>query len=313
MGSKRNPMLAATCDDKAALVYPLLASPKLDGVRATVRDGVLMSRSLKPIPNRQVQEMFAKLDLPEGLDGELILGDPTAKDEAGKSLAYLRTVSAVMRKDTPFADLSELVFYTFDIDREGQPFNVRIKHVANVAVQAHDAHLGYLKHETIHNAEELLAYEDAALDQGYEGVMVRSLGGPYKHNRSTAKEGYLLKVKRFVDSEAVIVGVQELQHNENAATQNELGHTERSSHKAGQVAAGVLGALVVRDLTTGVEHKIGTGFTAKDRAELWAQREEIVGRIVKYKYFPQGSKDKPRFPVWLGWRAKEDMDATPDA
>lgn len=79
------PMLA--CDaDLEKLRFPLLASAKLDGVRAIVRGGVVFSRSNKPIPNQFVQDKFKHL---EHYDGELIYGDPTAKD------CYRRTVSAV--------------------------------------------------------------------------------------------------------------------------------------------------------------------------------------------------------------------------
>lgn len=297
------PMLAATCEDTATLVYPVLASHKLDGIRATVRDGILMSRSMKPIPNKQVQAKFA--GLADGMDGELIKGDPTAPD------AFRKTTSAVMTEDDPTADISDVFFHTFD-HVNPDCFSVRIKHTEYLASKA-GARVAFVKHTLIHSAEELLAFEEAALALGHEGIMVRSLGGLYKQGRSTEKQGWLLKVKRFVDSEALVLGMAELMHNENEATKNELGHTERSSHKAGLVAAGVLGALQVRDIKTGVEFEIGTGFTAEQRLRFFANRSEngkpmtIVGLIAKYKYFPTGSKDKPRFPVWLGWRAPEDI------
>ena len=88
---KFKPMLAAVCRDITKLKYPLMASPKLDGVRAIVIDGRLMSRSLLPIPNRYVQDLSSSL--PSGADGELILGK--ANDDP-----YRRTVSAVMSDDS---------------------------------------------------------------------------------------------------------------------------------------------------------------------------------------------------------------------
>src|ERR1019366_2010177 len=68
------PMLASHCKDESKLKFPVLVSDKLDGVRATVQGGQLLSRSLKPIRNKNVQKLFK--GLPEGLDGELIFGDP---------------------------------------------------------------------------------------------------------------------------------------------------------------------------------------------------------------------------------------------
>jgi len=63
---------------------------KLDGIRAIVINGVVMSRSLKPIPNAFVQEKFGGL---EHYDGELIVGEPTG------STCYRDTVSHVMSHD----------------------------------------------------------------------------------------------------------------------------------------------------------------------------------------------------------------------
>jgi DNA ligase-1 len=121
------------------------------------------------------------------------------------------------------------------------------------------------------------------------------------------KEGWLLKLKRFADSEAVVLAVNQLMHNTNEATTDKLGHTERSSHKAGKVPALAVGSLLVRDIKTGVDFELGTGFTEDQRYALWKKRGELVSRVVKYKYQPVGVKDKPRFPVFLGFRDKRDL------
>jgi len=155
----------------------------------------------------------------------------------------------------------------------------------------------------------ILTWEESYLAAGYEGVMLRHPDGPYKHGRSTAKEAWLLKVKRFVDAEAKVIGYSEAQHNANEAKRNELGQLERSSHKAGKVGKQTLGALMVKDLKTGVEFDIGTGFTESQRQLLWAQGDNLIGKVVKYKSQPTGVKDKPRFPVFLGFRDKVDMDS----
>ena len=72
-------------------VWPRLVSRKLDGIRATVQGGRLRSRTLKDIPNVQVQEMFK--GLPDGLDGELIYGPANAPD------VFNKTTSIVMSRD----------------------------------------------------------------------------------------------------------------------------------------------------------------------------------------------------------------------
>jgi DNA ligase-1 len=119
------------------------------------------------------------------------------------------------------------------------------------------------------------------------------------------KEGTLLKLKRFVDSEYEIVGFEERMHNGNEATKDELGNTKRSSHQENKVGRGDLGALVLRcDAGT---FNCGTGFTDAMRAEIWANRDGYLGKLAKVKSFLIGVKTLPRFPTFLGFRAPEDM------
>ena len=93
--------------------------------------------------------------------------------------------------------------------------------------------------------------------------------------------------------------------NANEAFGNELGRTARSSAKAGLVPKGTLGGFEVRDLKTGVNFSIGAGFTAAERKQFWDNAP--IGQTVKYKYFPSGSKDKPRHPIYLGMRDRRDV------
>ncbi len=134
---------------------------------------------------------------------------------------------------------------------------------------------------------------------------MRSQNSPYKCGRSTESEGYLLKIKRFCDDEAVIVGYEELMHNDNVATRDAFGRTERSTHQENLRPAGVLGKLICR--IGKVEFGIGTGFDAKTRAELWVKRDKLKNKIVKFKHQPSGADERPRFPVFLGFRDDWDM------
>jgi DNA ligase-1 len=296
------PMLAATMKDTSKLRFPLLASQKLDGIRATVQGGRLLSRTLKPIPNENVQSLFK--GLPEGLDGELIVGDPLAPD------AYRKTVSLVMSDDKPldwFKDES-VSLHVFDLFGSDD-FSTRLKGAIteiNKRIRMHVFNAIPVEHKLILTIEELDEFEAGLLAKGAEGVMLRSLDGPYKQGRSTENEGYLVKVKRFVDSEAEIIGVFEEMENTNEKQTNELGRSKRSTEKAGLVPKGTLGGFEVRDLKTGVDFSIGAGFTAAERKAYW-NAPLLIGQTVKYKYFPSGSKDKPRHPIYLGMRHKEDM------
>ena len=96
------PMLAV----KAGIEHILpddLISAKLDGIRGINVDGQMLTRSLKPIPNKHVSATWGRADL-AGIDGEFILGSPTDPD------VYRTTNSALMRHEgTP-----EPTLYVFD-------------------------------------------------------------------------------------------------------------------------------------------------------------------------------------------------------
>ena len=157
----------------------------------------------------------------------------------------------------------------------------------------------------INTVEELMKYESKVLEQGFEGVMIRSATGPYKFGRSTLKEGSLVKMKKFDDDEAIITGFNELQKNTNEKTKDEFGYAKRSSHKDGKIDQDTLGSLIVVWRET--EFSIGSGFTAEQRKEFWDQRNNLIGKLVKFKYFATGMKEAPRFPIFLGFRHPDDM------
>lgn len=286
------PMLATDAElDK--LRFPLYASPKLDGVRAVVRDGVVYSRRNKPIPNRWVQEKLGHL---EHFDGELIVGEPTSKS------VYRDTTSHVMSHDKTDFDLR---FYVFDhVQFPSNSYGSRTE-VLDLDMPVISSAFK-LDQALVLNLDALLAYERKCLADGYEGLILRDPNAPYKMGRSTVKEGYLLKLKRFMDAEAVVIGFEERMENLNEARTNELGRTSRSSHKENKRGRGDLGALLLRT-PEGVEFACGTGFVDAERAEIWANRDRILGSVAKYKFFPVGVKEAPRHPVFLGWRMKEDM------
>jgi DNA ligase-1 len=298
------PMLAATLPDDFQLEHvrwPALVSPKLDGIRAIIYKGQVVSRSLKPIPSGWVQDMLGRPDF-EGLDGELILGEPA------DPLCYNKTFSAVM---THGANVP-VNFHVFDKadTNPAMPFVDRLNWARDIIMRrGQGTGMVALRHTRVEDLESLVLEEEMNVFLGYEGTMVRWIDGPYKNGRSTNKEGFLLKAKRFQDSEAEIIGVQELMHNDNALTYSELGLATRSSHKDNLRAGGVLGAMEVRDIKTGVEFKIGSGLDAQLRKELWQMHLEnqLLGTMVTYKYLAYGAKDKPRHPILKGLRSKIDV------
>lgn len=298
MSSKFKPMLAEHAD-MTKIKFPVMASTKLDGIRAVVLNGKLLSRSLKPIKNKYTRSLFEKPEY-EGLDGELIVGSPTDPK------CFNKTTSGVMTEEGE----PNVHYYVFDQIPEysGQPENTPFKSRFNDLQESMPMeHVVLVQQKLVWNLPELEEFEKQCLKQGYEGVIIKDLNSPYKYGRSTLREGYMLKIKRYKDAEAKILSVEELLSNTNEATRDELGKVKRSNHKSGMVPQDTLGSLVVQDLKTGIQFNIGTGFDEELRDTLWKNKSRIIGKIVKYKYFDYGSIDKPRHPVFLGFRDEEDM------
>lgn len=271
------------------LLFPLLASYKIDGVRAIVQNGVVLSRTLKPIPNKFVQAVFSEF---EGMDGELVVGSANSKD------VYKKTVSVVMSQNK--RDIAT-TFHVFD----SVLFPERAYESREKGINVTGRNAVFVRQNYVSNINELVEFETQALSLGYEGIMLRDRFSPYKFGRSTLKESALIKLKRFTDAEAEVIGVQELMINENESMKNDVGYSHRSSMAAGKVQSGMLGSLICQT-KLGVVFKVGTGFTKQDRLDLWGGRDDLTGKIVKYKYQEVGKDSRPRFPVFIGFRSEID-------
>lgn len=303
------PMLADKAKDVSKLEYPLLATPKIDGIRCLKVDGKALTRSFKPIPNEYIRTTLERL-LPEGADGEIFSG-----------ATFQGCTSAVMSQ----AGTPPFRFCMFDYvkDSLGKPYRQRLRDMLDwhrSAPTEAQAIVWVLPFVTLHTPAELLRYEVEVLKDGDEGVMVRAPDGPYKCGRATNREGYLLKVVRFETTEAEVIGFEEQQHNENELQRDAFGNAKRSSAKAGKRPAGTLGKFKVRQLEdyitilgavikAGTEFTIGTGegLTADLRQQIWDDASSHLGKVVKYKFKPHGVLEKPRMPIWLGFRDARDM------
>jgi DNA ligase-1 len=98
-----------------------------------------------------------------------------------------------------------------------------------------------------------------AVEQGYEGILVKDPDAVYECKRSTS----WLKIKPSLTFDLTIVGVE-------AGT----GKNE-----------GKMGALICRGIDNNkeIEVNVGSGFTDAERDEFWNDREIIVGQIVEVR------------------------------
>lgn len=285
--------------------YPVIAMPKIDGVRSLNQDGQLYGRSLKQHANKYVTKTFS---LPEfdGFDGEMAAASSTDPRLVNKTSSALSTIEG-----EPF-----IIWWLFDyvdIEIRKYPYKDRLEFLETMYQELIDHDLYYnlklVPWKLVHNEAELLALEAEWLEEGYEGVILRDPEGVHKEGRSTVKEGGYLRIKRFAIEEAFVFGVVQGVKNENEAEIDELGYTSRSSHMENLVPNGQVGTLLCVDLKTGQIIDIGPGKSKhKERQAWWEDQTQIVGHVVKYKHFPRGVKNKPRFPTFETKRALSDLD-----
>ena len=234
-------------------------SEKLDGVRAWWDGKQFLSRN----GNRYVAPEWFTRGLPgTPLDGELWIGRKQ----------FQRTVSIVRRSEA--SELwREVRYLVFDAPGLAQPFEQRLAAVTTLLANHQPSYALALQQSICRSAEHLTQELTRIETLGGEGLMLRQPASLYEPRRSST----LLKVKRFHDCEAIVVG-------------HEPG---RGRHK------GRLGALVVQ-LPNGIRFACGTGLSDAQR-----DRPPAIGEFITVKYQELTDGGVPRFPVFAGVRSDE--------
>lgn len=344
------PMLAAPWEEERVIKHLredgyLLVQPKIDGMRQLNDDGVARSRSWKLWTNTAMQAFAAHdPDLTHGWDGEMLPGiieDTPAKNAFRDAQSGLRAGDGA----------KELTYYLFDNwdpswanhvyehrllscyqdllgpadpdAPEGSPTSMR-RIYPEEAIEQSQTGVSRLYEGPgfrclvklcptykVTSLKEIYTLEELFLSWGFEGLISRRKGRGYKHNRSTALEGALSKLKRFKDFEAVIDGVIPRRRNDNEATVSELGYTARSAHKDNKVDQECVGAFECHLAKfPDIKFKVGVfnGVSLTEKEEWWQIRDKLIGKAITctdQDY--DGGYDKPRTPVFQCFRPMEEM------
>lgn len=295
------PMLAASkAPDLDALTYPVLVSPKYDGIRCITTPEGPLTRTLLPIPNVKLHAELSKL--PPWLDGELIYGLATGED------TFNVTQSEVMAENGTCLEMRYFVFDICGPDTQHCTFSERLDILDSVELN----YVGPVKimrvmHRLCASPATVSFAYDSYRDSGFEGAIIRSPHGTYKYGRSTLAEQLSLKLKAWDDSEAVIIGLEEGKINNNVQTRDARGYAKRTSHKAGKTPSGTLGRLVLRDLKTGKDFRCGSGLNDLLRDQIWNNKALYIGETVTYKHQGLTPHGKPRLPIFKGFRNRADF------
>lgn len=299
------PMLASDWNPKK-LSFPKWVQPKIDGVRALHLRKGFTGRSLNPHANK-FNTAFFNHGLTLGLDGEMAAWSETAPDLCRRTTSALNTVEG-----EPFClwwlfDLITIENWQKSYCERYEDLNLRIQKLRVFAPELW-SRTRLVPYRLAYTLEDIRIIDAEYVEAGYEGSILRDPYGSYKSGRSTPTEGALLRIKAFAEEEFRITALVEGNMNDNEATINELGHTERSTHAENMIPNGRVGALDGIDLKTEKPIRVGAGcMTHAERIHYWAHPDEIVGKVGKYKKFLHGEKDKPRFPTFQSLKAESDM------
>ena len=244
---------------------------KLDGVRViTVIQGnkvEMFSRNGKQFHNfghiiAEIEQVIAEKPVPYDLvlDGEVM------------SANFQDLMKQVHRKDNVSAN--DAVLHLFDIVplenfQQGvwdKPQHVRSQYVSvwveqNQSVLQHVQALDWedVDLDTPEGEKRFVELNKAAIDGGYEGVMIKDPDAPYECKRTHA----WLKAKPFIE---VTLEVKEI---EEGTGRNE----------------GRLGAFVCEGIDDGkdIRVNVGSGFTDVHRDDYWNHRSDIIGNLVEVR------------------------------
>ena len=295
------PQLASNYEE-GNIQLPTFAQPKIDGVRGLNLDGNLVGRSLKAFKNRALTAKFSKAKY-QGLDGELAFGNETSSSLCRDTTGITGTIAG---------PADGFVWHVFDLVTEETiklPYYERYSLLVKKVEELDEDCIKLVPYFNLQSSAEVEEYDEENLTEGYEGTILRNPYSLYKEGRPSKKEQQLMRIKRFSDSEALVLAVVEGRTNLNEAVINELGRSERSSHAENQVPNGMVGSLTCKDLESGMTITVSPGeMDHIERKFYFGNPQEIVGKTITYKSFKKGVKTLPRFPTFKNIRSAEDME-----
>ena len=277
---KISPMLAKDGGNNV-VSFPVALEPKLDGIRmlAVIENGVvsLFTRTGKSLDHLEgIAYAVSKLGVNNVvLDGELLADD------------FDETISLSSRKGKDNSDL--LAFHVFDmVDMEEftDEWCTRLPYIKRrylTKFLPESERVKIVPWIIAYSADEFDRFRTKCREDGFEGVMVKTLNGRYASGRSSD----WLKAKDVLTFDARIVGFEE---------------------GKGRYA-GTLGALIVEGEYEGrtVRTRVGTGFDDEQRNSFWAKRHQNIDYMVEIQCQEITKGGSARFPVFLRRR----MDRCP--
>lgn len=282
--------------------FPKLVSVKLDGMRAiALHDGEswgLFSREGRPIVGMPhvIAQLEAYANPTKVYDGELYSHDVVTQKGFPFLIGLLKRQSWELddyrgkertKVETLLSWRDRVEYHIFDAVSKSQWDRQQVTpnqydRLVSLKVEVEDMQkagataLQYVKHMVARSLEEATEINKQFLLEGFEGSMLKCPKQPYKFGRGTQ----WLKLKMFLDGEYEIIG----------------------SYMGEGKWAGSLGGFFMKT-PEGKEFKCGGGrISMEERDELWASRDQHLGKMATIRYFELTPDGIPRFPIFHYFR-----------
>jgi ATP-dependent DNA ligase len=202
-------MLAMDWKKVKNIPYPVYIQPKLDGVRCLmiVDGGIVkfLSRSGKDYTTLDhIAEDIAKY-MGGYIDGptQFILDGEIYSDELS-----FQGITAAVKKQRP--ESLKLHFRAYDIVND-ELQERRLVNTGNLVQAIASPYVHFVTTIWANDEAQVKSYHDAAVEEGYEGAMLRLPEGKYEQG---ARSSSLLKVKEFNENEFTLSGFERGQREE---------------------------------------------------------------------------------------------------
>ena len=277
---KIKPMLAHKFDkSKVDFDNGVYIQPKLDGVRCLFTKDGAYSRTGKKFMNVKHIETALQPFFDNSphiiLDGELY--NHKLKDDFEKIISLVRKQKPTDEDRKDAQNLVQLHVYDYIdgnySDYEDRRWNLNISDIYSDAVK-------HVESVLVLNLNEAKAAHGNFMSLGYEGSILRTPKGIYKHGRSYD----LMKFKDFSDTEATIVDYVS-------------GKGKRT---------GTLGKFIMLD-DKGVKFGCppGKGYSYKDLANMLENIDTFIGKRATFTYFQRTKAGSYRHPLFKAIRDYE--------
>lgn len=279
----------------------MVASFKHDGVRVECTKEGLFNRSLKELPNKELQEYFREFyeTIPEDIvvEGEIWHLHKPCREIAGicNSLHGGKDLDGMMIMLFDLADLNR-----DDLTALGRNIVLSTYYMKK---WIESPKISLIHHIYVEDPVSVADFYEEAIKQGFEGLVLNDFRKTYKRGRVTINQHIGFKIKPEKEEDLEIIGVNERFINTNESEINELGHKYKRNTVNDKQPSGLAGTFLCR-LPNGNETKVTCTGTKEERKEMWENSSDYIGRYVVVKSMNYGTKDKPRHPRMIKIKEK---------